>query len=73
MNDEVIAECAFAHRDGLVVVAWGANVRGLERPANVLRILRDEGVTPQALALTDDGIPRHPLYLPGNIFPFPLP
>jgi hypothetical protein len=69
MNDEVISERVFAHRDRRVIVAWGANVRGLERPTNVLRIIRDEGATPFALALTADGIPRHPLYLRADAMP----
>jgi len=29
----------------------------------VLRLLRDAGVTPFALALNKDGTPKHPLYV----------
>ena len=47
-----------------VVCAWGANARGLSRPAEVLGIIRRDSGRPMALALTDDGIPRHPLMLP---------
>jgi hypothetical protein len=47
-----------------VVCAWGSNARGLVRPAEVLLILSGHRVKRQALALTDDGIPRHPLMLP---------
>jgi hypothetical protein len=56
-----------------VICAWGAEARGLARPAAVLKLLRVEGVTPMALKLTDDGIPRHPLYLPYSCTPVPLP
>lgn len=48
----------------IFVVAWGANARGLSRPIEVLALLRSLGVKPFALALTADGIPRHPLMLP---------
>lgn len=47
------------------VCAWGANVRGHRRVAEVLDMVR-LWHTPFALAFTDDGIPRHPLYLPGD-------
>lgn len=61
-NDEwirkAIMEC------GPIVCAWGSNARGLSRPAEVLLILRGLQVKRQALAFTDDGIPRHPLMLP---------
>jgi hypothetical protein len=55
-----------------VICAWGAEARGLARPAAVLQLLRAEGATPMALKLTDDGIPRHPLYLPYSCTPVPL-
>ncbi len=46
------------------ICAWGTNARGLVRPAEVLELIRKRGLKPVALALTDDGIPRHPLMLP---------
>lgn len=47
------------------VCAWGSNARGLNRPTEVLKIIQGVwGVAPRTLALTDDGIPRHPLMLP---------
>jgi hypothetical protein len=47
-----------------VICAWGAHARGLSRPDEVMALLRGLGVRPKALALTADGIPRHPLMLP---------
>jgi len=49
---------------GNVLCAWGTNARGLARPAEVLALLRELGVKPKALRITDDGIPWHPLMLP---------
>lgn len=61
-NDEWIRRGIM--ESGPVVCAWGTNARGLVRPAEVLLILSGLRVKLQALALTDDGIPRHPLMLP---------
>lgn len=47
-----------------VVCAWGAHARGLSRQADVLGIIRRDSARPMSLALTEDGIPRHPLMLP---------
>jgi hypothetical protein len=55
------------------ICAWGAEARGLARPAAVLQLLHEEGTKPMALALTADGIPRHPLYLPYTCQPIALP
>jgi hypothetical protein len=49
---------------GQVVCAWGTNARKLSRPAEVLALLRAAGACPQALRVTPDGIPWHPLMLP---------
>jgi hypothetical protein len=62
-NDEHITA---AVRDcAAVCVAWGANVHGLARPSEVLRLLRSLGAQPQCLAVTRGGYPQHPLFLNG--------
>lgn len=65
-NDAHIATVIQDHaceRDN-VICAWGANARGMSRPGDVLRLLRNLGVRPRALQFTNDGIPCHPLMLP---------
>lgn len=64
MNDKWIRVAAQdARAEGSdVVCAWGTNARGLARPAEVLAILRREGIKPKAIALSADKIPLHPLY-----------
>lgn len=60
----------------MVVCAWGANARRPEvgaRATQVLGMLARHGVNALALALTKDGHPRHPLYLPKSSKPQPLP
>lgn len=56
-----------------VCVAWGGDAKGLSRPADVLKLIRAAGHQPKALALTGDGIPRHPLYLPASSRLQPIP
>lgn len=68
-NDAAIVRAVA--RAGAVVCAWGANARALPRAAEVLDLI-ELWCTPQALAWTADGIPKHPLYLPGNLRPVPL-
>lgn len=71
-NDYYIEHAAKRMSVETMVCAWGAGARGLARPAEVLALLRRLGVTPHALALTKDGVPRHPLYLPYASAPTPL-
>jgi hypothetical protein len=64
-NDAHIATVVQDHgRGDNVVCAWGANARGMSRPDDVLRLLRNLGARPRALQFTTDGIPCHPLMLP---------
>lgn len=71
-NDSVIRGAA--DNATLIVLAWGAfaasNAKLCYRPRQVLRLLRarDRTVTQlvYALGTTQDGHPRHPLYLPKN-------
>jgi len=46
-----------------VIVAWGSHCEGLNRPTEVLRMLRAWSVQPWALKVTR-GFPHHPLMLP---------
>jgi hypothetical protein len=69
-NDRHILDaCADSH---IVICAWGANARGMDRPRAVLEMLRARGIQPKALALTGDGMPRHPLYIPYDAAPVAL-
>lgn len=72
-NDRHILE-ACAMGDGKVMVGWGVNLRGLERPRKVLDLLRSGGFRPHALATTKDGLPTHPLmlgYEKAHVRPYP--
>lgn len=65
-NDFYIAK---AVRDAAVAVcAWGAHGTLHGRGEAVEALIP----RPTALALTRDGTPRHPLYLPGRLRPVPL-
>ena len=47
-----------------VVLAWGVHAARLERPGEVLGLLRRMEVEPHCLRLTASGHPEHPLRLP---------
>lgn len=68
-NDAAILRAV--SRAGGVICAWGANARALPRAAQVLDLI-ELWCEPMALAWTADGIPKHPLYLPGGLRPEPL-
>lgn len=63
-NDEAIISAARAAT--IIVAAWGAGVprRWSHRPADALYILRGRSVL--ALGISQNGAPRHPLYLPAD-------
>jgi hypothetical protein len=64
-NDRHIVEaCVTSH----VIAAWGAHAR-LDRIREVLALPGMDRL--KALALTQSGQPRHPLYLRGNLKPEP--
>lgn len=66
-NDAHIELCA---KDaGIVIAGWGANGNHLGRAAYVNARLRKMNVTLHALKFTNDGQPRHPLYLRGDLQP----
>lgn len=57
---------ALAHEAGVVVAAWGANGTHKGRDLEVCELLPSL----HCLALTKDGHPGHPLYLPKTLTPF---
>jgi hypothetical protein len=61
----------------MVLCAWGTipyKVRPLKgRVAVVLATLKTLNVKPMALKVTPEGRPYHPLYLPYDLAPIPLP
>lgn len=61
-----------AKRAHLVIVAWGARGSIDRRSLAMLRLLRALGIEPHALAVTQAGEPRHPLYLSKDLEPQPL-
>jgi hypothetical protein len=64
-NDRAIAWWVSTDAEplGPVVVAWGADAAIGDRAAAVLRLLAARQVRPQCLGTTQDGHPRHPLYV----------
>lgn len=46
-----------------VLCGWGSIAKGLNRPTEVLRMLKAWGCQPVALKINAGGIPAHPLYL----------
>lgn len=57
-----------AHGSGPVVVAWGAHAKARARAEIVVRdILEPAGAYLEALTVTKDGHPGHPLYLPHTL------
>lgn len=58
---------------GLVIAAWGVHGAWQGRDRAVLSLLARAGLAPRCLGLTQDGHPRHPLYLPRRTQPEPFP
>lgn len=56
-------------RADLVVAAWGADKRAVERGREVAALLRGMGHTLHCLGVSQAGHPRHPLYLEGDAKP----
>lgn len=61
-NDAAIAESAADWADR-IICAWGTHGAFLGRGAQVERLLRDTGRILYTLGLTQDGHPKHPLYI----------
>lgn len=73
-NDQHIRDCTLASKFN--VVAWGTNARHKLLKSRAKRVLGQllidapDGVT--ALQVSPDGIPNHPLMLPGSLRPVPF-
>jgi hypothetical protein len=65
-NEYLIAACRGAD---LVVACWGVHGAFLNRSAELTVMLIKAGVEVHHLGRTKDGLPRHPLYLPGDTLP----
>ena len=55
----------------LVVCGWGNHGRG-KAASRTLAMIRDVGKTPHCLGITSLNEPSHPLYLKGDLTPFPI-
>jgi len=70
-NDKHIL--AMAKRSKIIVVAYGQPHKSLrQRGSDVCSMLKRHGYQLHALKLNADGTPRHPLYVSGDIEPFPI-
>lgn len=69
MDDAFIVAKACQAR--ITVCAWGNHGSLGGRATHVAALLTKFGVTPQALRVTGQGMPSHPLYLPANLTPIP--
>lgn len=71
-NDRYIVQaCALA---AYVICAWGNHGTLFGRADEVLKLLRERGVSPSALKINGkSGQPAHPLYLKGDARPMELP
>jgi len=67
-NDAVIRDVC--SRASMVICAWGKPGRLLARAASVMDMLRVIGVPLFALAVNQDGSPKHPLYCRNDAEPF---
>jgi len=67
-NDAAIAEYS---TERPVVAAWGAHGGLGDRDRQVIRLLHPASLF--ALSTTNEGYPRHPLYLPGDLALRPFP
>ena len=70
-NDEKIISSAQVCQ--MTICAWGTHGSYKDRAAKVLRLLRDAGVKPHALAFANGGVPKHPLYLKADLQPVVIP
>jgi hypothetical protein len=68
-NDAAILRAA--RESALVVCAWGNHGAHRERASQVVALLHAGGVKLHLLRKNGNGIPAHPLYLPGVLQPLP--
>ena len=67
-NQEVIEQAA--SRTGIIIAAWGAHGSYLGQDETVLDWLDENVDLVHALGITNEGHPRHPLYLRNGLKPF---
>lgn len=60
-NDEHIRMAVRATTN--IVCAWGPNASRTPRPRHVIALLKEMGIAPKCLHITQDGSPGHPLML----------
>lgn len=68
-DDAIIRQCGYATK---VVCAWGCHGDLKKRGIEVLRLLNNAGIKLETLAETKAGIPKHPLYLKGDLVPYQM-
>jgi hypothetical protein len=68
-DDAIIRQCRYAQK---VVCAWGVHGDYKKRGIEVLKLLNDASITLTALQETKAGIPKHPLYLKGDLVPYEM-
>lgn len=66
-NDKWI--CDAASNAAIVICGWGQPGNLMNRGKNVLKLIHAVCKVPYALAINDDGTPRHPLYIGYNAKP----
>lgn len=65
INNRILLETGTNYECGKVIFCWGAFKEAKERSKDIIELFHN----PYCIAVTKDGIPRHPLYLPGNYKP----
>lgn len=68
LNDVVLLGQAM--RSSISIAAWGSDGNYLDRDKEVLKLLNNIHRPLKCLALTKNGMPRHPLYLKKDLKPF---
>lgn len=68
-NDETIRRIFEVHRKDKLVIGWGANGTLLERGRDVASMARALHRRPECFGLTQNGQPKHPLYLAASTKP----
>lgn len=68
-NDETIRRTFAEHRGTRLVMGWGANGTLLERGRDVARVALSVHRRPECFGLTQNGQPKHPLYLAATTRP----
>lgn len=65
LNDAYLSEMVL-QAQGPIICAWGTKATYGRRNEKVLKLIKDAGKIAKALAISKDGHPKHPLYLPST-------